>query len=102
MFKFFAQMPDGKQHIASAIRFSYYVNNVRFWFAAHETPGVIGSYTVSHWSLGMEICRFSSLRAAAFRGDIKGAAKHTLGEFCKEKTHARVYDVISQAEKQGV
>lgn len=102
MSRFFALMPDGKTHIPEAIRFAHYVNNVRFWFAAHPTPGYIGSYTVSHWSLGMKVCTFGTFSISAFRGDVKSAAKHALDKFCEEKTHARVYDVMTRAEKQAV
>lgn len=99
--KFFAQTPDGKHHVPEAIRFSHYVNNVRFWFSVHPSLSDVGSYTVSHWGLGMRVCTFGVLKLGAFRGDKKAAAKHALDKFCEEKTHAKVYDVMARAEKQA-
>ena len=50
----------------------------------------------------MKVCTFGTFRISAFRGDVKSAAKHALDKFCEEKTHARVYDVMTRAEKQAV
>lgn len=53
--KFKACINDERREIP-AKRFSHYVDNVRFWFAVHDSVSDVGKLTVSHWDSGKIVC----------------------------------------------
>ncbi len=80
-------------------KFSAYVDNVRFWFACHQTPGSAFHYTLAHYATGTRITDVPSITIQACLGDVKGAAKLTLEKFVTSREKGRVYDVLQRAEQ---
>lgn len=91
---------NGKPLEIEAERFTFYINNVRFWFAVHESKDSVGVLTISELETGMRVTDIPYItRAASPTRSNKELAKKQLESFCSEKTHQRVYDAIIRAHK---
>lgn len=94
-------LKDGSRTIEhlDGIKFSAYVDNVRFWFACHRTPGSAFHFTLSHYATGTRITDVPTITIQACLNDLKIAGKLTLEKFVASKEKGRVYDVLIRAEK---
>lgn len=88
-----------RKPVPEAKRFSHYVQNVRFWFAVHPTPGQHGALTVSHWGSGKRVCVVPAIsRIAGVGVKDQDIARAEIDKLCARVGEARVRSVLAAAE----
>jgi hypothetical protein len=84
-----------------ARRFSYYVENVQYWFAVHKDVGHVGCLAVSHWDSGKRVALITPLEQIAAVGmDEPAQARAALGKLVAKHGAARVASVLRAAKVQ--
>lgn len=84
--------------LAKLATFTHYIENVQFRFVVtQENP--LHRPAVTHRVSGSRVCYITPTIQAAALGDMLGAGKLAIEALIKEKGAARVFDVLSHAEK---